>query len=200
VLKQLTDDRPGNSPYGHYQVKVDDKPLGSFDFTQDGPTEEFTFRLVPGVGDLAPDVDLLNIATGKKIKLSDLRGKVVFLELWATWCGPCQPAMQKLSELFGEQSDTWRDRAIIIPVSIDDDPDLPKEHVQQRNWDNLDHYWSGAEGSTGFESPALRAFVGNGVPEAVLIDAQGRILWRGHPMDSHDGQTPKTRIDAAIAK
>jgi thiol-disulfide isomerase/thioredoxin len=201
VIEQLTDRRTGNSPFGgQYQVKIDEQALGSFDFTNDGPKQQFTFRLVPGVGDLAPDVNLLNIATDKNIRLTDLRGKVVFLEFWATWCGPCQPAMQKLSELAGEQASAWRDRAMIIPVSIDDDADLLKKYVQQRNLGKLSHCWSGAEDFTGFKSQAARAFVVNGVPEALLIDAQGRILWRGNPMDSRDGQTLKSRIDAAIAK
>jgi len=199
IVKDITDRRAWDSPIGPYKVTVDDKPLGSFGFTQDGPSQEFVLRLVPGVGDIAPDVELVDVATGKKIKLSDLRGKVVLLEFWATWCGPCQPAMRKLSELAGEQAEAWRDRVALVGLSIDDEPDQAKQHVQRRGWDKMDHYWSGAEDSTGWLSPALRAFGGENTPEAILIDAEGRIRWRGHPsMDARNGETIKSRIEDAL--
>lgn len=62
----------------------------------------------PREGFLAPDFALQD-AQGKTVQLSDLRGKPVLLNLWATWCPPCQaemPAMQKVHEQYGPQGFT----------------------------------------------------------------------------------------------
>lgn len=58
----------------------------------------------PRVGDLAPNF-LLETSTGKTLRLSDLRGRPVFLNFWATWCGECRdemPAMQRLAREHGD--------------------------------------------------------------------------------------------------
>lgn len=56
----------------------------------------------PEVGFLAPDFALTDL-DGKPVKLSDLRGKVVFLNIWATWCGPCRIEMPEMKRLHEQQ-------------------------------------------------------------------------------------------------
>ena len=106
--------------------------------------------------------------------------------------------MAKLNALGDEQSDAWKDRVAIVPVSIDSEQARVKSHVQQRGWTELEHFWSGGSKGGDFEAPAARAFVVTGVPEAVLIGPDGRILWRGHPLDKSNGKDLKSRIEDAL--
>jgi cytochrome oxidase Cu insertion factor (SCO1/SenC/PrrC family) len=150
---------------------------------------------LPEGGDLGPDVELTNVATGKPVRLSSLRGKLVLLEFWATWCGPCQPAMAKLNTLHAEQAAAWKDRVVVVPVSLDLSADGVRAHVHRRGWTHLDHFWAGpAE----YDAPAARAFGIDGVPDAVLIGRDGRVLWRGHPSSEEGGQNLKSRIEAEL--
>ncbi|HEY7329890.1 MAG TPA: sigma-70 family RNA polymerase sigma factor [Gemmataceae bacterium] len=201
TLKDLTDRVASFCPNRlAYAVTVDGKSVGSFGFTNDRPTQEFDFHLAPRAGDPAPDVVLRNVATGKSIELRSLRGKIVCLEFWATWCGPCQPAMAKLTELSAERSSTWKDRVVLVPLSIDDTADRVQRHVSRRGWDRLDHFWTGDKTQVGWDAPAARAFGVFGVPETILIGADGRILWRGHPLQKFSGQDLKSRIESELKK
>lgn len=78
----------------------------------------------------APDFSLKTI-NNTTVRLSDYRGKVVFLNFWATWCPPCRmelPAMEKLYEKLKNQP------FIIIAVNIDNgDPGAVKNFVQSMN-------------------------------------------------------------------
>jgi thiol-disulfide isomerase/thioredoxin len=199
TLKGITE-RVTFEPNRSYSVTIDGRQLGRFGFTKDQPTETFEFRLPPRAGDLAPEVELQRLGNGKVTRLSDLRGQVVCLEFWATWCGPCQPAMAKLNLLAQEQASAWKGHVVLLPVSIDVNRERPRSHVKQRGWEHLEHHWAGKGTTGGWDAPAARAFVVQGVPETILIGRDGRIFWRGHPSDTSGGQDLRARIDAVLAR
>jgi thiol-disulfide isomerase/thioredoxin len=197
-IQGLTDRKLENVALGAYRIDVDGHQLRYFSFTKGTSSETFAFQLPGQVGDVAPDIDLVNVSTGVRTRLRDLRGKVVCLELWETGCGPCQPAMAKLNQLAAEKRDAWRGRVAIVPLSIDEQLEDVARHVKQRAWDQLDHYWSGAEGSKGWNAPVIHAFGLEGVPHLLIINRDGRIVWRGHPADP--SQDLAARIEELVKR
>jgi peroxiredoxin len=76
---------------------------------------------------LAPDFSLPNL-TGQPVTLSSYRGKVVLLDFWATWCGPCK---EEIPHLVDMQNRYGSEGLQIIGVSMDDSPGPVREFSQQ---------------------------------------------------------------------
>ena len=136
----------------------------SFSDSQLIPVDAQEFRQAPDYNAVALD--------GTPVSVSDYQGKVVLVNLWATWCEPCREEMPALGEL---HSIFPRSDFEIIGVSIDD-PGFEQVIVRTMADDNLTYpVWLDPENRFQF------AFRTIGVPESFLIDADGQIIhqWRG---------------------
>ena len=76
-------------------------------------------------GAAAPDFQLTSL-DGKTVKLSDLRGKAVVLNFWATWCGPCKIEIPWLSDL---QTQYQSQGVEIVGVAMDDDAEKNRDEI-----------------------------------------------------------------------
>jgi thiol-disulfide isomerase/thioredoxin len=198
TLTNLTDSRPTGNSRDPYDVTVNKLRVGRFGFSSSETAEHFVFRCPPQAGDVAPDLELKNLADGKSVKLSDFRGKCVLLDFWATWCGPCQPALEKLDGELAKHADEWKEKLVVLPVGIDDESATAKPHFASRGGHHLETYWTGEGGKAGWKAPAVSAFAVAAIPHTLLIDPDGKIVWQGHPMIAEDGKDLETRIRTAL--
>lgn len=182
---QLKDVAPGpNGP--EFFLEVGDRWVRGMQMTEAGD-QAFSFTLGPQVGDHVPEAPLLDLMTGQPVSLDSFRRDVVYLEFWATWCGPCQRPMAELNEIAKRQAKAWAGRVHLLAASIDDRPDVVRSYIEQRGWTHVRHLWAGDDSNRSFESTAAETFGLRSVPTAMLIDAEGRIVWRGHPRDAEVG-------------
>ena len=186
-----------DAPFGPYTAVLDGQTLGFFRLEQFDDIQEFKFQVAPAAGDLAPDFAFLDIETEEEHHLTEFRGQVVVIEFWATWCGPCQPAMTKLTELAVANAADWQGRVAVIPVSTDERIDLVAHHISATGWDAIPQYWAIREGDEYFAT-AERRYGIYGIPEAILIDANGKVVWRGHPTQPSDGVGLVERIESLL--
>src|SRR3989304_10161988 len=80
---------------------------------------------VPSLGEQVPSFTLRK-DDGKVLALGDLRGKIVVLNFWATWCGPCIEEMPSLNRFTEKYAGKGVD---VVAVSLDEDPDAYREFL-----------------------------------------------------------------------
>lgn len=77
------------------------------------------------------DFDLQDM-DGRQVSFSDFEGKVVFLNLWATWCGPCIAEMPSINDLY---QDVQNQEIIFVMLSLDEDPEKAREFMKRKGFD-----------------------------------------------------------------
>jgi len=118
------------------------------------------------VGSTAPDFDAVQLPTGRPVKIEDYRGKVVLLNIWATWCAPCKVEMPSMEHLHRKLAGTdFR----LVAVSIDEE-DSTVVNKFVRDMGLTFEILHNRDGSI------RRIYQTTGVPESFVIDRDGVIV------------------------
>jgi len=183
-------ERPGKNYYsGHIpRLKYNDyvlAPGGDIDATlvpegrEDVSLSTQTNAPMPKIGEAAPEISAKEWINFKgPATLADLRGKVVLVEFWATWCGPCVECIPHLNELQHRYSGkNFQLLSFVEEGHLTMDPFLKKRPVNY---------------PIGLESGSLQGYGVAGIPQAFVIDMAGKILWHGN--------SASPELDEVIAK
>ena len=128
----------------------------------------------------APNFTLVD-TNGKKVSLSDYKGKVVILDFWATWCPPCRRGIPDLIDIQKQ----FKNKIAVLGISLDTDTkgDVPSFIKNM-----------GINYSVLYASPEVVQAYGNidAIPTSFIIDKKGKIV------NQHVGLTPKETLVSEI--
>jgi thiol-disulfide isomerase/thioredoxin len=112
------------------------------------------------------------LLTGGEVDWNSYRGKVVLVDFWATWCGPCRAEIPNVLAMYEAYHDKGFD---VLGVSLDKTPEAAKKYVAENKlpWDSLfpkneeDRFWN---------HPLARYYGIGGIPTAILVDKEGKVV------------------------
>ena len=119
---------------------------------------------------------------GKEVALSSFKGKVVLLNFWATWCGPCKAEIPGFVEL----QEKYRDKLTIVGYSVDDTAELAKKYAAQYKMNYPILLGEGREDVQDAYGPIW------GIPASFLISKDGKVCRK------HLGIAPKAVFEKEI--
>ncbi|MCT4587212.1 MAG: TlpA family protein disulfide reductase [Carboxylicivirga sp.] len=126
-------------------------------------------------GQDSPKFNYVDIA-GDHVSLDDLKGKYVYIDLWASWCGPCKQEIPHLKSL----KKKFRKKNIhFVGISTDKDIDAWKKELKKQKLD-------GIQLNSGGDEQFMKEYNVNGIPRFILIDKKGKIVMANAPRPSSE--------------
>ncbi len=126
------------------------------------PSLGWVDQILPDFSTSAVDLD------GKPISLMDYRGKVVLLDFWAVWCGPCVGEIPNVKVVYEKYHDKGFD---VIGVSFDENEAVVREFVKEKTLP-----WRQILDSSGFGGVFAKQYGVRGIPAPFLIDRNGKVI------------------------
>lgn len=112
---------------------------------------------------------------GQPFDLASLSGKVVLVDFWATWCGPCVAEIPRVHKLY----DAYHGKGFeVVGVSLDNKIEPLVEFIAKREipWPNLYPTGEGADKIVGWANPLVKTYGITGIPTCILVGADGKVI------------------------
>jgi thiol-disulfide isomerase/thioredoxin len=164
-MKQISD----KSELAKFTHRIDSVKTKTY---HDALQKSLAVLLKFGKGDIAADFTAFDL-NGNKVSLSSLKGKVIYVDLWATWCGPCLAEMPHYETLKEKYKDN--PQVVFVSLSIDEGMAPWKSNVEKRNAGGIQ--WL-------INRTKLDAYNIVGIPRTLLIDKDFRIVDMNGPVPS----------------
>jgi thiol-disulfide isomerase/thioredoxin len=133
----------------------------------------FISLIVPSFAIRAPRLAMVDV-NGKRFTLADYKGKVVFIDFWATWCPACVMATPEVQKIYQE----YKAKGVeVLSLSMDENPEAVQAFIQEYKMVNRVALTAGTGAEVSYQVTSLPAFY--------LVDKNGDLAnaWRGyHPM------------------
>lgn len=143
-------------------------------------------------GAIAPDF-MLTDTSGKIFQLADFKGKKVYIDVWATWCGPCielEPSWNKLVDLYSKN-----DSIVFLSVSLEDDKAKWLAFINKRPPNGILFHGAGGMKSTFAKNYQLEA-----IPQFILINEAGKFSAYNAPLPTNSKELEKMFSEISIQK
>jgi len=136
-----------------------------------GPT-----ALALTLGDPAPPLRVKKWVSNTPVSLEKAKGKIVVVEFWATWCGPCRHTAPHLNSLHKK----YQDKDVVIVGITEEDEATVKKFLGEVAMD----YHVGLDDGGKTNDAYMKGIPG--IPHAFVIGKDGKIAWQGHPLGGMD--------------
>ncbi len=162
----------------------------------------FTQRIVLATGIANPDTTpledkekaaydfTLTGLDGSTLDFETLKGKVIFINMWATWCAPCVAEMPSIKEMYSHYKDN--PDVVFVMISFDKTAEKAGKFVKKKGYDMPVYFPN--------ETQIPKVYESKGIPTTYVIDKEGYIVYRKVGMANYESKSFAKMLDGLIAK
>jgi thiol-disulfide isomerase/thioredoxin len=126
------------------------------------------------LGSKAPNFKFVNLSDAYEDELSERAGRVLVVEFWASWCGPCVRALDELNALLEEHPE-WARRVEVLAVNVDEKKEDALALFNSKHWPHIHAVWAGPE--------VLKKYHVAALPTVFVLDRRRNVVAVDHRLD-----------------